>query len=164
VSLSVQEQRNRRDWFRDHWQNGVAFNKFCAMSVRQWDDEAAQIHLPFAEHLTSHAGVFHGGVVSALLDSTATGAIICGHDFALGSRLVTISLNVGFIGAAPYEDLIATGTCIRRGRAVNFAQARAVGGQSGTLVATAQVVARIAGERPGAPWVVGVGDVERNQN
>jgi uncharacterized protein (TIGR00369 family) len=157
VGLSVEQQRTRRDWFRSHWQNGVAFNRFCNMAVRQWDDGGAQVHLPFAEHLSSHPGIFHGGVVSALLDTTATGAVICGHDFALGSRLTTISLTVQFVGSAPGEDLLASGECIRRGRSVNFAQARVVGTESGKLVATAQVVANIAGERPGAPWA----DIER---
>ena len=79
MGLSVDEQQNRRDWFRRHWQNGVAFNRFCNMSIQQWDADGAQILLPSADHLCSHRGIFHGGVVSALLDATATGAIICGH-------------------------------------------------------------------------------------
>jgi uncharacterized protein (TIGR00369 family) len=155
MGLSVDEQQSRRDWFRSHWQNGVAFNRFCKMSVRQWDADGAQILLPYADHLCSHQGIFHGGVVSALLDATTTGAVICGHDFTLGSRLTTISLNVQFLASSPGEDLLGIGQCIRRGRSVNFAEARVVGASSAKLLATAQVVAHIAGERPGAPWVIG---------
>jgi uncharacterized protein (TIGR00369 family) len=153
VGLSVDEQQNRRDWFRGHWQNGVAFNRFCNMSIQQWDADGAQILLPYSDHLCSHQGIVHGGVVSALLDVTATGAVISGHDFTLGSRLTTISLNVQFLATAPGEDLLGIGQCTRRGRSVNFAEARAIGVSSGTLVATAHVVAYIAGERAGAPWV-----------
>src|SRR5207245_4365536 len=46
-------------------------------------------------------GIFHGGVVSALLDTTATGAVMAGHDFAKGSRLTTISLSVQYLSVAP---------------------------------------------------------------
>jgi len=153
VDLSVDEQQNRRDWFRSHWQNGVAFNRFCNISIQQWDADGVQILLPCVDHLCSHEGILHGGVVSALLDTTATGAVISGHDFTLGSRLTTISLNVQFLASSPGEDLLGIGQCIRRGRSVNFAEARAIGVSSGKLVATAQVVAYIAGERAGAPWV-----------
>ena len=88
----------------------------------------------------------------ALLDTTATGAVLAGHDFSQGSRLVTISLSVQFLAAAPSEDLIATGQCTRRGNRVHFAEAYATGATSGTVVATGQVAASISGERPGTPW------------
>jgi len=155
VALSDSEQLERRDWFRNHWQNGVAFNRFCKITVSGWDADGTELHLPYAEHLSAHNQIFHGGVVSALLDTTATGAIIAGHDFNFGSRLTTISLVVQYLSVAPGEDLVATGRCVRRGRSVNFAEARAVGADSGKLVATAQVIGNISGERPGAPWSTG---------
>ena len=155
MALSDSAQQERREWFRDHWQNGVAFNRFCNLTVRRWDADGAELHLPFAEHLTAQDGIFHGGVVSALLDTTATGAVIAGHDFDRGSRLTTVSMTVQYLSVAPGEDLVATGQCVRRGRSVNFAQARAVGADSGKLVATVQVIANISGERPGAPWSTG---------
>jgi uncharacterized protein (TIGR00369 family) len=155
VPLTASEQSARRAWFREHWQQGVAFNRHCKITVVKWDAEGAELHLPFADHLSAHDQILHGGVVSALLDTTATGAIIAGHDFDFGSRLTTVSLNVQYLSVAPGEDLVATGTCVRRGRSVNFAEARAVGAVSGKLVATAQVIGNIAGERPGAPWTTG---------
>jgi uncharacterized protein (TIGR00369 family) len=102
--------------------------------------------------LSAHAGIFHGGVVSALLDTTASGAVMAGHDFAKGSRLVTISLSVQYLSVAPGEDLLAVGFCTRRGRSVHFAQAQACGAISGKVVATGQVAVSIDGERPGVPW------------
>jgi uncharacterized protein (TIGR00369 family) len=155
VPLTASQQSQRRAWFREHWQSGVAFNRHCKITVEKWDDEGAELHLPFADHLSAHDGIFHGGVVSALLDTTATGAIIAGHDFDRGSRLTTVSLTVQYLSVAPGEDLVATGRCVRRGRSVNFAEAHAVGAQSGKLLATAQVIANIAGERPGTPWTTG---------
>ncbi len=149
MTLTEQE---RREWYREHWACGIPFNKHCGIEVRQWDDEAVELFLPYAELLSAHAGIFHGGVVAALLDTTGSGAVMAGHDFAKGSRLTTISLSVQYLSVAPGEDLLATGRCTRRGRSVHFAQAQASGAVSGKVVATGQVAVSIAGERPGVPW------------
>jgi uncharacterized protein (TIGR00369 family) len=151
-ALRLIEQERRREWFRDHWTQGVAFNQHCGIEVRRWDDEAVELFLPYAEMLSAHPGIFHGGVVSALLDTTASGAVMAGHDFAKGSRLTTISLAVQYLSVAPGEALLATARCARRGRSVHFAQAQACGAVSGKVVATGQVAVSISGERPGVPW------------
>jgi uncharacterized protein (TIGR00369 family) len=145
-------EQDRREWFREHWASGIPFNKHCGMEVRRWDAEAVELFLPYAGPLSAHDGIFHGGVVSALLDTTASGAVMAGHDFTKGSRLTTISLSVQFLSVAPGEDLLASGWCTRRGRGVHFAQAQARGAASGKVVATGQVAVSIAGERPGVPW------------
>ena len=155
--MGLTEQEQRREWFREHWTRGIPFNQHCGIEVRRWDDEAVELFLPYAEVLSAHPGIFHGGVVSALLDTTATGAVMAGHDFAKGSRLTTISLSVQYLSVAPGEDLLATGRCTRRGRSVHFAQAQAFGAVSGKVVATGQVAVNIAGERPGVPWHDGTG-------
>ena len=152
MALSEAEQRERRDWFRTHWQEGVAFNRFCGIKVLHWDADAAELFLPYADALSAHDGIFHGGVVASLLDTTATGAVMAGHDFNLGSRLTTISMAVQYLSVAPGEDLRAIGRCTRRGRTVNFAEARAEGAESGKVVASAQLAVNVSGERPGAPW------------
>src|SRR3954449_8370418 len=151
-ALTDEEKQRRRQWFREHWVTGVAFNRYCNMSIARWDEHAVEIHLPYAADLSAHDGIFHGGVVAALLDTTATAAVIAGHDFSRGSRLTTISMSVQYLSVAPGEDLVCEGACTRRGRTVSFAQATARGATSGKPVATCQVAVNIAGERPGAPW------------
>ena len=145
-------EQDRREWFREHWAHGIPFNEHCGMEVRRWDAEAIELFLPYAGMLSAHDGIFHGGVVSALLDTTASGAVMAGHDFSKGSRLTTISLSVQFLSVAPGEGLLATGRCTRRGRSVHFAQAQACGAVSGKVVATGQVAVSISSERPGVPW------------
>src|SRR5215472_10532592 len=73
--LTAGEQERRREWFREHWAKGVPFNRHCALEVRQWDAEAVELFLPYADELSAHTGIFHGGVVAALLDTTASGAV-----------------------------------------------------------------------------------------
>ena len=150
--LTDDEQQRRSQWFREHWQNGVAFNRWCKMRILRWDSNAVEIALPYTDDLSAHSGIFHGGVVGALLDTTATAAVMAGHDFNRGSRLTTISMSVQYLSVAPGEDLTCEGVCTRRGRTVNFAQATARGSISGKPVASCQVAVNIAGERPGAPW------------
>jgi uncharacterized protein (TIGR00369 family) len=152
VALTDEEQQFRRDWFRRHWEQGVAFNKHVEISIRRWEPDGVEFFLPYADHLSAHNGIFHGGVVAALLDTCSTGAVIAGHDFNRGSRLTTITMSVQYLSVAPGEDLVALGRCTRRGSSVHFAEAVATGATSGKELARAQVSVSISGERPGAPW------------
>ncbi len=152
MGLTSEEKQFRSDWFRRHWEQGVAFNRHCGIQVREWGPDGVDFLLPYAEHLSAHSGIFHGGVVAALLDTCATGAVMAGHDFDRGSRLTTITVSVQYLSVAPNEDLVALGRATRRGSSVHFAEAVAAGATSGKEVARGQVSVSIAGERPGAPW------------
>ena len=83
-TLTDQEQRERRAWFRARWERGVAFNRRCRIRVTRWDADGVEIVLPYAESLSAHEDVFHGGVISALIDTAGAGAVIAGHDFTEG--------------------------------------------------------------------------------
>ena len=140
----------RRAWFRDHWTTGVAFNAHCGMTVQRWDPDGVSIRLPYADHLSAHEGIFHGGVISALVDTTGSAAVMAGHDFDKGSRLTTISLSVNYFSVAPGEDVVADGRCTRRGGRVHFAEV-AVHSRSGKPLAQGLVSVSISGHRPGLP-------------
>ena len=43
--MSAAEQAAWRDRFRRHWQQGVAFNVACGMTVRRWDADGVEMHL-----------------------------------------------------------------------------------------------------------------------
>jgi uncharacterized protein (TIGR00369 family) len=150
MGLTQTQQQRRRDWFRDHWTTGVAFNAHCGLKVERWDPEGVTISLPYADHLSAHEGVFHGGVISALIDTTGSAAVLAGHDFDRGSRLTTISLTVNYFAVAPGEDVVAEARCTRRGGRVHFAEVMVRSG-SGQPVAQGLVTVSISGHRPGLP-------------
>jgi uncharacterized protein (TIGR00369 family) len=145
--LSEQEQQDLRAWFRDHWERGVEFNRDCGMRVLRWDPDAIEMALPFAERLSAHDGVFHGGLLSALIDTAGGGAVMAGHDFARGSRLSTVSLTIQYLAPAPGPEVVAHARCVRRGGRIHFSEVE-VRRADGTVCARGQVVVSVSGERP----------------
>lgn len=154
VPLSEDEQQRRRAWFRERWERGVRFNRDCGMRVLRWDPDGVEMLLPYAEGLSAHEGVFHGGVVSALIDTAGGGAVIAGHDFTKGSRLSTVSMSVQYLLPAVGAEIVAHARCVRRGGKTHFAEVE-VHRPDGQICARGQVVVYIAGERPGVGEPVG---------
>jgi uncharacterized protein (TIGR00369 family) len=107
--------------------------------------------LPFAEQLTAHEGIVHGGVIAALIDTIGTGAVIAGQDYENGTRSMTVSLTVNYLSAAPGQDLVASARVTKRGRLVSFAEVDVRGAQTSKLVAQGLVTALVSGDRPGVP-------------
>jgi uncharacterized protein (TIGR00369 family) len=137
-------------WFRNHWDDGVAFNKHAGIRVQRWEADGVELTLPFKPELSAHEGIFHGGVLAALIDTTGSAATLAGHDFAKGSRLSTISMTVSYLATAPFEDVLAVGHATRRGRQIHHAEVW-VKSTSGKLLAQGLVVVSIGGVRPGLP-------------
>ena len=125
---------------RTHWQERVPFNKACAMEVTRWDAEGVTVELPPADWLMNSLGAYHGGVVSALCDTAAAGAVMA----ALGGdgRMSTISMTVQYMSPATGR-LRAEARCTKCGRQVQFAEVT-VTNQDGKVVAHALVSTAVA--------------------
>ena len=147
--LSHDEQEVRRTWFRRHWEQ-VAFNRLCGITVRRWDRESVELHLPFDERLTAHDGVLHGGVLATLIDTAGCGAVAAGHDFNHGSRITTLSMSLQYLDVARGEDITATAVCTKRGRQTQFAEV-VLRSESGKRIAQGMVTILVSGERAGVP-------------
>jgi uncharacterized protein (TIGR00369 family) len=145
--LTDDQQREKRARFREHWQDGVAFNHACGIRVRRWEPDGVELHLPYRDDLSAHDGIFHGGVVSALIDTAGCGAVAAGHDYDKGSRITTIALAVQYFTVAPGEDLVAFARCTRRGRQVNYSDVVVRAADSGKEVAQGLVTVSVSGER-----------------
>jgi uncharacterized protein (TIGR00369 family) len=148
--LSQEQQERRRAFFRKHWTEGVAFNATMGLSVVRWDPESVELEIPYSDSMSAHEGIFHGGVLSALIDTAGAGAVMAGHDFNLGSRLSTISLSVNYLTVASGSKVVATARCVRRGRTTHYSSVD-VRNDDRQLVAQGMGAYLVAGERPGIP-------------
>jgi len=144
--LSEQEQQDERDRARRRWTEGVAFNRACAMTVQRWDPDGIEMRLPFREDLGAHPGVFHGGVISALIDTAGCGAVAAGHDYDLGDRITTVALAVQYLSADPGQGVVAYARCNRRGRQLNYTEVT-VRSDRGKEVAHGLVTVSVSGRR-----------------
>lgn len=149
TALSDEEQQKWRERFRRHWQEGVRFNKACAMTVRRWDPDGVEMHVPFREDLGAHPGVFHGGVLSALIDTAGCGAVAAGHDYANGNRITTVALAVQYLSVDPGQGAVAYARCTRRGKQINYAEVT-VCSDTGKALAQGLVTVSVSGERSGS--------------
>jgi uncharacterized protein (TIGR00369 family) len=129
--------------------SGVPFNAHAGLMVRRWEADGVEMVLPYAEHLSAHPGVFHGGVISALIDTAGCGAVAAGHDFDKGSRITTVALSIQFLTVAPGEDAVAHAACTRRGQHIHQAHVVVRAVASDRELAEGLVTVHIAGERPG---------------
>jgi uncharacterized protein (TIGR00369 family) len=152
MTLTPQALEARQEWFRAHWKSRIAFNQLIGIEILDWEPGLVRARVPFADRLSAHSGIFHGGVVATLIDTTGTGAVISGHDFNRGSRLTTVSMNVQYMSVAPGEDLFAEGICTRRGRSLSFARVT-VTSTSGKLLAEGMLTVSVSGERTGVARV-----------
>jgi uncharacterized protein (TIGR00369 family) len=125
---------------RTHWQERVPFNKACAMEITRWDTEGVTVELPAADWLMNSLGAYHGGVVSALCDTAAAGAVMAA--LAGDGRMSTISMTVQYMSPANGR-LRADARCTKRGRQVQFAEVT-VTNPGGKVVAHALVSTAVA--------------------
>ena len=85
-------------------------------------DKAVIIGLRLARPHTNSRGLIHGGLIAALADNAM--GLSCGVRLeGLGSRLVTVSLAIDFIGTAQVGQWLAVETdVIKTGGTLCFAQ------------------------------------------
>ena len=119
------------------------------MTVRRWDPDGVEMHVPFREDLGAHPGVFHGGVLSALIDTAGCGAVAAGHDYTIGNRITTVALAVQYLSVDPGQGAVAYARCTRRGKQINYAEVT-VCSDTGKALAHGLVTVSVSGERSGS--------------
>lgn len=116
------------EWEREY------FPAFIGLQLEEVRTDYARMRLPFRPALEQPAGVIHGGVIAAVLDSVVVPAI--GQAYAADSaRFATVDMHVQYLAAAVQEDLVAEGWVVRRGRSVVFCEAEVRGGATGKVIA-----------------------------
>ena len=143
-------------WFRRHWAEEIPFDRHAGMVLREWGAERVVVELPYRAELSAHEGIFHGGLIAALIDTTGSAAVVAGHDFSKGTRVTTVSMTVNYLASAPFESAVATGRAVHRGGRLHHAEVE-VRSSSGRLLARGSLVVNISGRRPGLPTGAGQG-------
>jgi uncharacterized protein (TIGR00369 family) len=134
-------------WFEEHWRKHVPFNVEIGLDITDWEPGFVRARVPYQAKLSAHDGIFHGGVLSSAIDAIASGAVVAGHDFTLGSRFTTVTMTISFMSVAKGDEIIVEGRCLRRGRRLNFARGTVLG-VDGTLIAEGMITVSASGERP----------------
>src|SRR5262249_33632347 len=131
-----------------HWQEGVDFNRACQMAISRWDPEGVEMRLPLRDDLTAHPGIFHGGIISALIDTAGCAAVAAGHDYNYGNRITTVALSVQYQTVEVGSSAVASARGTRRGRQINYAEV-VVRSDSGKELARGLVTVSATGRRDG---------------
>jgi len=134
-------------WFEQHWRHHVPFHGELGLEIVEWAPGFVRARVPYQAKLSAHDGIFHGGVLSSAIDAIATGSVVAGHDFTLGSRFTTVTMTVSFMSVAKGDQIVVEGRCLRRGRRLNFARGTVLG-LDGTVLAEGMVTVSASGERP----------------
>ena len=137
----------KANWFEQHWRHHVPFNVELGLEIFEWEPGFVRARVPYQAKLSAHDGIFHGGVLSSAIDAIASGAVVAGHDFTLGSRFTTVTMTVSFMAVAKGDEIVVEGRCLRRGRRLNFARGTVLG-LDGTVLAEGMVTVSASGERP----------------
>ncbi len=144
---SPEEAAAKARWFEEHWRRHVPFNVEIGLDIIDWEPGFVRARVPYQAKLSAHDGIFHGGVLSSAIDAIASGAVVAGHDFTLGSRFTTVTMTVSFMSVAKGDEIVIEGTCLRRGRRLNFARGTVLG-LDGTVLAEGMVTVSASGDRP----------------
>lgn len=109
------------------------------MEVLEATDGSATVALPYDARFVGDpaTGVLHGGVVTALLDTTCGAAVLL-HPAMTGTATATLDLRIDYLRPAPAGmQVTARAECFRVTRTVAFVRATAWATSADEPVATA---------------------------
>ncbi len=95
-----------------------AYGDLLGVELASAREDEVRLRLPYREALTTMGDTIHGGVISGLVDISATAAFWASPRVAAGSRGTTIGFSVNFVSAARASDLEAIARVRRRGREI----------------------------------------------
>lgn len=125
-------------WQEEH------FASLVGLEVEEIRSDYARMRLPFRSQLNQPAGVVHGGAIATLIDTVVVPAIGAGYDEQ--PRMVTVGMNIRYLGALVGEDAVAEGWVEQRGRSIVFCRAE-VRTPAGAVVADGTLVYKVGAPR-----------------
>lgn len=109
------------------------FPQKVGLELEEVRQDYSRMRLPYSPELRQPAGVVHGGAIATLIDTVVVPAIGAHYDGV--PVMLTIDMQLRYLGAARETDLIAEGWITRRGRSVVFCQAEVLAEKDGSTVA-----------------------------
>jgi uncharacterized protein (TIGR00369 family) len=115
----------------------VFFPSFVGLQLEEVREGYARMRLPYRPELDQPVGVLHGGAIATLIDTVVVPAI--GSVYPDRQRLLTIDMQVQYLGPVAKQDAVAEGWVEKRGRSLCFCRVE-VRTASGELAATGTLV------------------------
>jgi uncharacterized protein (TIGR00369 family) len=112
------------------------------MKVETVEADRVCVRLPFRLDVTTGENTVHGGAISALVDTAATGAAWSCADLSSNPRGTTVALAINFLAAARGQDIVAEARVIQRGRTITVCEV-GVRDASGRRIASALVTYKL---------------------
>ena len=119
--MSDEEQQRRRQAVRDVMPK-TPFIGGLGLVFERYDPDEVTMRLPFREDLTNDGTYYHGGVISAVMDTAGAAAAWSNHDFDKGARASTVSITVQYVGACKKSDLLCHARTVKRGKELTFTE------------------------------------------
>lgn len=111
-----------------------AFHAYLGLRLAEWTHGLVRFTFrPPPAVRSGEAGVIHGGAIATVLDTAACFAVIS----AVGVDCSTVDLRTDYLRPASAEELVVTGTLLRSGRRLGWADA-VVAASDGKVAATAR--------------------------
>jgi uncharacterized protein (TIGR00369 family) len=100
-----------------HWDEKF-FPTLVGLELEEVRLDYSRMRLPYRPELNQPAGVMHGGALATLIDTVVVPAIGGAYDEM--PFMLTLSMNINYLGAVRGEDAVAHGWVVRRGKSVVF--------------------------------------------
>jgi len=127
-------------WSRFGNWDTVYFPKFVGLTVEEMRTDYARMRLPYRPELDQPAGVVHGGAIATLIDTVVVPAV--GSAFDAIPPMLTLTMNINYLGAIVASDAVAEGWVTRRGRSIVFCEVLVRDG-GGAVAATGSLVYKV---------------------
>jgi uncharacterized protein (TIGR00369 family) len=132
-------------WSRFGEWDEVLFWNVLGLRMEELRTDYTRMRLPYRPELRQPAGVVHGGAIASLIDTVVVPSV--GWPFEAVPEMLTLSMNLSYLGAVREQDCVAEGWVTKRGRSIVFCEASARSAD-GELAATASLVYKVRVARP----------------
>ena len=100
---------------------GLNFAQLVNLQLEEVRRDYSRMRVPWRDELRQPAGMMHGGALATLVDTVVVPAIASAYDQV--PVMLTLNLNLSYLGAIIGSDAIAHGWVTRRGRSIVFCEA-----------------------------------------